>query len=206
MIKIVTPTVLFKSVFVWGRVSRLVTVVLMLSGLAACAVAPTEPADSGAAERVESSAGIAAAIDMYNADNFPGAIEEYDNIISHEGSSASDQRLAHLGKAMVYLGNDENWHSMENAKMSLIAAGQVVPGSDGEFTAETDLLMDALSAAIGTESKYVALQAKSGNSGTEVKRLRQENATLKEQRDELLAEQKRLNEALETLKQLTLGN
>ena len=59
---------------------------------------------------------------------------------------------------------------------------------------------------IGTESKYVVLQSKSGNTGAEVTQLKQERDALQTERDDLLAEQKSLNEALEKLKQLTLGN
>jgi hypothetical protein len=207
MTKITTRFVHLKPLTTMEQVIRLVTVILMIGSLVACAVAPTtESSVTGSAERVAPSTGLVAAVDMYITRNYPGAIREFDNIIANEGSSANDRRLAHLGKAMVYLGDDVNWHSMENAKISLISAGQIAPGDNGEFAAETDLLMDAVIAVIGTESKFVALQAKTSASGSEIKLLRQELDRLKKERDELLAEQKTLNEAIERLKQLTLGN
>ena len=206
MTKILMPDVPLKAVSVKGRVSRLLTVALMFSSLVACAVTPTQPSDSGAVEQKSQGAGLATAIDSYNGRDYADAIQGFEDVLGDGASSASDRRLAHLGKAMVYLGNDELWHSMENAKMSLISAGQVAAAGGGKFSAESDLLMDAVSAVIGTESKYIALQTKSGNSGAEIAQLKRERDALAQQRDDLLAEQKRLNEALEKLKQLTLGD
>ena len=206
MIKNITPTVFLKPFSAPGRAFRLATAILMFSSLVACAVTPTEPAASVPESRVESNAGLAGAADMYNSRNYPGAIREFDNVITDEGSSANDRRLANLGKSLVYLGNDENWHSIENAKMSLVSAGQVAPQGSEEFAVETDLLMDAISVVIGTESKYAVQVAKSSGSGAEVVELKRELDALKSERNELLAEQKILNEALEKLKNLTLGN
>jgi len=206
MAKILTPTVHSKPISTMGRISRLITVILMIGSLAACVAAPSKPSVSEPSEPVMSSTGIVAAVDQYNGRNYPGAIREFDNVITSVDSSANDRRLAHLGKAMVYLGNDVNWHSMENAKMSLISAGQVAPDENGEFAPETDLLMDAVTAVIGTESKFVTLQAKTSGSNSDVEQLRRERNALEAERDELLEEQKALNEALEKLKQLTLGN
>ena len=107
---------------------------------------------------------------------------------------------------MVYLGNDESLHSIENAKMSLISAGGVAPNDNEEFAIETDMLMDAVSEVIGTESKYTVLKGKTNGSNTQLTALQQDLDTVEAERDELLAEQKALNEALEKLKKLTLGN
>ncbi len=206
MTKNVNPAVFLKQLSVSGQAFRLAIATLMFSSLIACAAAPTKPASSMPATQVKSGAGLVSAVDMYDSGNYPGALSGFDTVIADERSNANDRRLAQLGKAMVYLGSDENLHSMEYAKMSLIAAGQVTPKGNEAFSFETNLLMDAVSAVIGSESKYVALQAKSGNSGAEVVQLKRDRDQLTAERDELLAEQKRLNEALERLKQLTLGN
>jgi len=206
MIKIVTPTVLLTPFTAPVRALRLSAVILMIGSLVACAVAPTEPVATVPENQVKSSTGLSDAADMYNGGNYEGAIREFDNVITAAGSSANDRRLSHLGKALVYLGNDKNWHSVDNAKLSLMSAGQVVPTGNEEFALETDLLMDAISAVIGTESKYSVMVAKSSGSGAEVAELKRELDVLKTERHELLAEQKVLHDALEKLKKLTLGN
>jgi len=188
-----------------GLLPRFFVSLLMFGGLIACAVAPTESPVSEADNQVESKTGMAGAADMCNSRNYPGAIREFDKVISDAGSSANNRRLAHLGKALVYLGPDENWHSVDNAKLSLMSAGQIAPEGKQEFSVETDLLMDAVSAVIGTESKYAVLAAKTNDSGGEVKELRRELDAVKSERNELLAEQDVLNEAIEKLKVLTLG-
>jgi len=202
----VTPAILMKAVFLRGRITRLLIVTLMIGSLETCAVAPTEPSVPKPVQTVAPDRGVVVAINMYNSGNYASAIRGFDEVITSEASSAGDRRLAHLGKAVVYLGNDPDLHSVENAKMSLISAGEIVPGEDEEFTAETGLLMDSVSVVIGTESKYTALQAKSGESGTEVEQLKRERDALQNERDGLLAEQITLNEALEKLKELTLGD
>jgi len=177
-----------------------------LSVLAACAATPSKPVATQTTAQVKVRTGMDAAANMYNSANYGGAIREFDNIISDNDSSANNRRLAHLGKALVYLGSDADWHSIANAKMSLISAGQVAPEQSEEFTVETDLLMDAVSAVIGSESKYTMLKEKSGGPNTQVAKLQEEAAVLEAERDELLEEQIVLNEALEKLKELTLGN
>jgi hypothetical protein len=178
----------------------------MLSVLAACAATPSKPVATEPATQVKARTGMDAAANLYNSANYGGAIREFDKIISNQDSSANNRRLAHLGKALVYLGNDLDWHSIANAKMSLISAGQVAPKENEEFSVETDLLMDAVSAVIGSESKYTMLKERSGGSNTQVAKLKEEAAALEAERDELIEEQIVLHEALEKLKELTLGN
>ncbi len=178
---------------------RLITGLLLLSGLLACATSPTT-------EQRVVDVGLAGANNMYNTRNYLGAVREFDVIISDPESSANSQRLANLGKALIYLGDDENWHSLENAKMSLMAAGRVVPANNEEFAVETDLLMDAIASLTGAESKYQALETKAGGSGGEIAALKKERDALAIERDVLLKEQAALNEALERLKKLTLGD
>ena len=90
MIKIVAPTALLKALTLPVRVSRLVTFILILSSLVACAVAPTQPVVSEPVEPVEAVTGAAAAADMYNNRNYPAALEAFDNVIADTSSSASD--------------------------------------------------------------------------------------------------------------------
>ena len=186
--------------------SRLITTILLVSALLACAVTPTQQSIPQSSAGAKESTGISSAAAMYDTRNYPDAIREFENIIRDDSSSANSRRMAHLGRAMVYLGNDENWHSLENAKMALMSAGQVTPEDGEEFAVETDMLMDAVSAVIGTESKYSVLMAKSSGSGGQNAELRRELDAVKAERDELVEEQKMLNEALEKLKELTLGN
>jgi len=206
MIRIVTPTVSPNAFVATGRAFRLVTGIVMLSVLAACAATPSKPATTESTTQAKARTGMDAAANMYNSGDYGNAVREFDNIISDNDSSANNRRLAHLGKALVYLGNDSDWHSIANAKMSLISAGQVAPEGDEEFSVETDLLMDAVSAVIGSESKYTMLKERSGGSNTQVAKLKEEAVALEAERDELLEEQIALHEALEKLKELTLGN
>ena len=206
MTELVTPNVLLKSLSPAARFFRLLTTTMVIGSLVACATSPTKSTSAKPVAKAKPVTGIEAAADMYNGRNYPGAIREFNNIIADKDASANSRRLANLGKSLVYLGNDKKWHSLENAKMSLISAGQVAPLDNEEFEIETDMLMDAISAVIGTESKYVVLKGKSSGSNTQVTQLKEEMAAVEAQRDELIAEQKRLNEALEKLKELTLGN
>jgi len=189
-----------------GQFWRLTTVTLLLTSLAACATVPSESAESTAAPERVPDTGLTSANVMYNTRNYTGAVREFDTIIRDADASANSHRLSHLGKALIYLGTDKNWHSIENAKMSLNSAGQVIPETGEEFTVETDMFMDSIAALIGAESENHELQSKTGNSSAEIARLKKERDTLANERDQLLKEQQALNEALEKLKNLTLGS
>ena len=184
---------------------KFISALVLLSGLLACAAASTTKSNPNA-QQPAIDVGLAGANNMYNTRNYLGAVREFDVIISDPESSANSQRLANLGKALIYLGDDENWHSLENAKMSLMAAGGVVPANNEEFAVETDLLMDAIASLTGAESKYEALETKAGGSSGEIAGLKKERDALAIERDALLMEQAALNEALERLKKLTLGD
>jgi len=188
-----------------SRTWKLATGTLLLTSLVACATVPSNSADSTTAADTPDM-GLASANVMYNTRNYTGAVREFDTIITDPDASANSRRLSHLGKALIYLSSDKNWHSIENAKLSLNAAGQIVPESDEEFAVETDMFMDSIAALIGSESEYLELQAKSGNSGAEIARLKKERNALTVERDQLLKEQQALNDALEKLKNLTLGS
>lgn len=185
---------------------RLAVCSILVASLVACASLPPGTVEPEIVDEKKLDMGLASVSDLYSTRNNAAAMDGFDSIISDADSSANSRRLAHLGKALVYLGGDDNWHSLENAKMSLSAAGSVTPGDDEEFAIETDMLMDSIAAQIGSESEFLELKAKTGNSGVEIARLRNERDALVKERDELLSEQQALNEALEKLKNLTLGN
>lgn len=184
---------------------RLAAAAILLSSMIGCATVPSGSADSNAAPERAPDTGLASANVMYNTRNYTGAVREFDTIISDDDASANSRRLSHLGKSLIYLSTDKNWHSIENAKMALNSAGQVVPEGNEEFAVETDMFMDSITALIGAESENHELQSKSGNSGAEITRLKRERDVLTGERDELLREQQALNDALEKLKKLTLG-
>lgn len=206
MSKFVRSNNIWKRLPLHGRAVRFTTIALVSAGLSACAAAPTTEAEPRAEEQVVIRAGIETAANLYNSRNYSGAILEFDNITNNEASSANSRRLAHLGKALVYLGPDADWHSVDNAKLSLVSAGQVAPSDTEEFSIETDMLMDAITAVIGTESKFAVLAAKTQGDGNESTELKRELDSVKSERDALIAEQKRLNDTIEKLKALTLGN
>ena len=68
------------------------------------------------------------------------------------------------------------------------------------------MLMDSVAAQIGSESNYLEMKSKAGTTRAEITRLQKERDALVQERDGLLKEQQALNEALEKLKNLTLGN
>ncbi len=185
------------------QVFRLVTVMLVCAGLVACATTPGESPGADSTERAAPAGGLAGASDIFNAGSYKAAASGFDAVISDDSASPNRRRQAHLGKALIYLGNDESWHSLENAKMALIAASSVIPGKIRKFSSETDMLMAAVSAAVGAESEYEQLQSKT--SAETAERQRQYNALLAE-RDVLLKEQQVLTATLERMKNLTLGN
>jgi len=208
----VTPGTIDK--FVTARITsagprpwwQLVTAAALMTGLVACATPSGQPVDAGPEAVVVVDTGLASANVMYNTRNYSGAVREFDTIITDPDASANSHRLAHLGKALIYLGSDKNWFNIENAKSSLNAAGQVAPESNQGFAVETDMFMDSISAQIDTEMALQNMRAKSGGSGAEIEKLKQERDALATERDELLEEQKALNEAIEKLKNLTLGS
>lgn len=189
-----------------GSINRLLLLVVMSAGLAACTGAPTKPETQAAEVLHNDGTAFKSAASMYNAGDYEGALYAFNQIGKDPAESADSRRLAQLGKALVYLGNDPKLHSVANAKLALVSAGQVQAGANEEFAIETNMLMEAISFVIGTESKYDVLKEKSGGSNVQVAQLKKENAALQSERDELLAEQKSLKEALDKLKKLTLGN
>lgn len=189
-----------------GRSARLPIWALMLAGLSACASVTSELVEPESPVKQVPETDLASVSVKYSTGDNAGSMAGFDSIIASADSDANSRRLAHLGKALIYLGSDTYWHSIDNARRSLKAAGSVVPESGKEFAIETDMLMDSVAAQIDSESNYLEMQLKAGNTRAEITRLQKEHDALVQERDGLLKEQQALNEALEKLKNLTLGN
>ena len=185
---------------------RPVMAAILCSGLAACATVESQPAQPVVIEKVVMDDGLASANFVYNTRDYDAALSEFKAITQNRDASASSRRMAYLGEALIYLSSDKQWRSLENAKMALGSAGQIAPAENEEFSLAADMLMDAITITIGTESRYEQIRAKSGNSSSEVVRLKSERDALMADNERLRQEQVALNEALERLKNLTLGN
>ncbi len=182
-----------------ARTARLPLCLLAAIILQSCAMAPTggeAPAQApAAASATTDGPGIQAAYDLYSRRDFAGAADAYDALLTEAGS-AEQTRLAQLGKALLFLSTDPQWRDMEKAAASLQAA-EAVEGDPAN--PETAMLMNALSSLIGVEANISELNTKVSNATVEI-------ARLKAQREALEAEQAALNEALEKLKELTIGS
>jgi len=185
---------------------RLAAGSVLLIGSVACTTVPSDSTDSNPVPGVAPGNSLAGANAMYSKRNYGGAIREFDTIIASADASANSRRLSYLGKALIYLGSDKNWRSMENAKIALVAAGKVVPDSTEGFSIETDMFMGSVEALISSESEHLELRTKSSDSKAEIARLKKQRDALTMERDRLLKEQQSLQKALEKLKNLTLGN
>lgn len=185
---------------------RIALILMVLNGVVACAGVETQPAPPVVIENVVRDDGLANANTAYNARDYDAALKEFKAITQNQAASVNSRRMAYLGEALIYLSSDKQWRSLENAKMALRSAGQVAPTEDEGFLLTTDMMMDAITISIGTESRYAELQSKSGNSSSEVVRLKAERDALLAENTKLRKDQVALNEALERLKNLTLGN
>lgn len=184
---------------------RLCTAVLLSTLLAACAETPTQPAATVPHKAVRGQ-GLDAASSLYEAREYDKALLQFDRVIAAPAASANSKRLAYLGKALIYLGNDEKWRNLDKAKLAISDAAKVKLGDGEQFTAEANMVRDAVMALAGSQSAYDALQTKTGGTGGEIARLKKQRDALVAERDALLEEQATLNQALEKLKELTLKN
>lgn len=176
---------------------KLTVMPALLASLISCAVTPT--GDGGAAatpapaKNTSNEGDIRDAFDAYEKRQFADAYNAYERATASENVHAA--QLAHLGKALIHLSTDAQWRDVNKAALSLQAAESV----DAESNIETHMLINALSSLIGVEADISSLNRRVANSSVEL-------GKLKEEREALLAEQDRLNAALERLKNLTIGN
>lgn len=164
--------------------------------LSACATTPTGtgtgtnqsepvPVGSGPANVVE-------AFENYQRRDYAAASASFE--VATEGSR-QEQRLGHLGQALIRLSTDSRWRDLDAAKSHLQAAEELAGGAG----VETAMLLTAMSALVSVEANITELNNKLANANAE-------SARLKDERDDLVAEQAALNEAIEKLKALTIGN
>lgn len=174
--------------------------VLVLSSGLSCAVTPTtqtQDADQqGQMSRRAASAAIQEAFDQFSRRDFATAMSGFDNVADSANANPDDQRLAHLGKSLVYLSTDREWRDLDAAAMALQSAEDIPGGSN---PVQHGMLVNAVSSLIGAEKNNAELKGKVNNAAYEL-------GKLKEALENQDAEVATLNEALEKLKDLTIGN
>jgi hypothetical protein len=196
----------FSTVVMKPFIRNTLICVFLSMGLAACATAPTTDSAVKNSTPAEATPKFSSASKEYKTRNYSKAVSDFDAIIVAADSSDVERRLAHLGKAMVYLSYDENWHSIKNAQAALGEAARV-PSPVGEsLNIDTDLLMEAIVALINSQTIYDNIKSETDDSGYQIAQLNKNNKSLEQERDELRKENASLNAALEKLKKLTLGN
>lgn len=164
--------------------------------ISACATAPTGPGTgSQPSEPVPVGSGpadVVEAFQHYQRRDFAAAKAGFE--VAAEGTR-QEQRLGHLGQALIGLSTDSRWRDLDAATRHLQAAEDLAEGS----SVETSMLLEAMSALVSVEANINELNTKLANANAE-------SARLKNERDDLVAEQAALNEAIEKLKALTIGN
>ena len=174
--------------------------VLLLSSGLSCAVVPDSTPEPVVTPQAvvfpAASEGVLEAYANFQKRDFAAAAAGYSKLAMDGGTSATDRQLAHLGKALVHLSTDTEWRDVAQAGVSLQAAEAIEADS---ASVENGMLMTALSSLIGVETNMSELNTKVANSSAEIAKLKDQNASMQ-------SEQDALNEALEKLKALTIGN
>jgi len=177
----------------------LLCVLLLSSGLS-CAVAPTAGAPSGDQDAQMSSRQASEAVQQafaqYSRREFAAAASSFDSVVASAGAKPVDLQLAHLGKSLVYLSTDPNWRDLDAAALALQSAEGV---TSNDNSVQLGMLVDAVSSLIGAEKNNSELMSKVNNAAYEL-------GKLKEALEMQDAEVETLNDALEKLKNLTIGN
>ncbi len=174
--------------------------VLVLSSGLSCAVVPqtdnTPDVTPAPVITPVANEGMHSAYSDFQKRDFAAASAGYGGISGDNEADSKDRQLAFLGQTLVYLSTDAEWRDLGEAGIALQSAEAVTVESGN---VETEMLMNALSSLIGVETNISELNTKLANSTSEV-------SALKDARTSLEAEQVALEEALEKLKALTLGN
>lgn len=181
------------------KIPALLLGVLILSSGLSCAVVPDTTPQPVAPVKTKTSNANANLIQAYGSfeqRDFAAANNTFKAVVEDAGASNSERQLALLGQAMVHLSTDSEWRDMSLAAGALQSAEAIDAGSD---QVASGLLVTALSSLMGVENNNSELSRKVANSASEI-------ANLKGQNDVLQGEQDMLNEALEKLKALTIGN
>lgn len=182
------------------KVPSLLLGVLVLSSGLSCAVAPetsNDPAVKAVSFAVDTASdSIKDAYASYERRDFAGAATGFGTVLSSSNTKPEDQVLANLGMALIHLSTDSEWRDLGQAGAALQAA-EAIDNSANKV--ESGMLMNALSSLIGVETNISELNSKASNSRAEI-------VKLKSDLEAAHAEQVALNEALEKLKALTIGN
>lgn len=186
-------------------VSKTLIGLLLSAGLTACATAPSKPVEQAPADVPLTPAFSSASTD-FKTRQYAAAVGKFDAIIADPGTPAKERRLAHLGKALVYLSYDEEWRSIQNARDALGQAAKVPVPAGETLDIETDMLMESILAQIDSQSVYDNMKSQTKDSGYQVAQLEKKQEALEKERDALIKENENLNQALERLKNLTLGD
>jgi len=177
----------------------LLGVLALTSGLS-CAVVPESNDAQAVVPEVVSAppagADLHGAYSNFQRRDFAAASSGFRSISDDGGNSSRDRQLALLGQTLVYLSTDAEWRDLSEAGNTLQSAEGITVESGN---VETEMLMNALSSLIGVETNISELNTKVANSSTEI-------TSLKGDLESAVAEQDALNEALEKLKALTIGN
>ena len=189
-----------------GITCRLIITLSVLASMIACASVEPQQGQPIEVEKAVMDGGLANANIAYITNDYDTAIKEFSAVAVDPATGANSRRMAYLGQALIYLGSDKEFYSLENAKLALRSADQVTPVENEEFSLASEMLMDAVVITIGSQSRYAELYSKSGRYSSEVVRLKSERDKLQADNIELIKEQAALNDALERLKNLTLGN
>lgn len=172
---------------------------LVLSSGLSCAVAPEttpQPVTPVETRASNTSSDLVRAYGSFEQRDFAAANGVFKSVIEDTGASDSDRQLAYLGQAMIHLSTDGEWRDMSLAAGALQSAEAIDSGSE---QVASGLLITALSSLIGVENNNSELNRKVANGNAEIARLKDQNGVLQEEQD-------MLNEALEKLKALTIGN
>jgi hypothetical protein len=164
--------------------------------VAACATAPSAPGPAeDTASQIPAGSGpedVVAAFNQYQRRDFVAAAANYERAAD---GTRQEQRLSHLGLALIHLSTDPRWRDLDAATRHLQSAEDLAEGASIEIS----MLLNAMSALVGVEANISELNVKLTNATAEAARAKQERETL-------LTEQAVLNQTIEKLKALTMGN
>jgi hypothetical protein len=172
---------------------------------AACATAPQKDTVAPAPAQANSSARLESAFQAYDLRKFESAAAAFEAIANDGAASANDRRIAHLGMAMIHLSTDLDWRDIDAAKVSLDEA-RAVAQEDPSPRVETNMLALAVNDLVNVEADNTELMRRSNELARELGRVKETQGDWQAEREALLAEQARLQQTLDKLKQLTLGN
>ena len=191
-----------KATFLTARNKALLSFSLAcLLAVSSVSCAVTEPAPAPVA--TTQSVSFDDAWTAYSHRDFTIAMSAFDQVI--ENGSNDQKRQAWLGKALVYLSTDRDWRDLGQAQAAVQTASEF-SGTGEAHSATVNLFGSAVEGHINAESDNTELNARINELLRELEQAKSARDSLAAENRKLVAEQEKLNAALERLKQLTLGN